>query len=129
MKRDSRPAILRFTQRIACLLVSLSVAVSLSGAEQPAVKVQTEEDWARALERLRPGMNLEQVREVLGAPRRIARQILYQRYLEQWLYDTPLPLRLEFDCRRGQPPFLLPLPPSGAPVGRESPAPAKRGEP
>jgi hypothetical protein len=53
---------------------------------------------------LRPGMTPEQVRQVMGgSPRRAARQILYHRYLEQWLYDQPTSVRLEFDCRRGQP--------------------------
>jgi hypothetical protein len=88
-------------------LVSLSPCLPVFGAEPPA-KVRTEEDWKRAVEHLRPGMTPEQVREVLGPPRRIGRQIFYQRYLEQWVYDTPRPLRLEFDCRRGQAPSLLP---------------------
>jgi hypothetical protein len=77
---------------------------------------------AKAAERLLSGMTPDQVRQILGPPRRIGRQILYQRYIEQWVYDTPRPLRLEFDCRRGQLPSLLlppaapPAPPDGVPM-------------
>jgi hypothetical protein len=52
-------------------------------------------------------MSPDEVREVLGPPRRVARQLLYHRYLEQWLYEAPGSPRLTFDCRRGQVPFLL----------------------
>src|ERR1700722_5188275 len=41
------------------------------------------------LEFVRPGLTAEQVRQVLGAPKRVARQILYLRYFEQWVYDAP----------------------------------------
>jgi hypothetical protein len=46
------------------------------------------------------------VREVLGPPCQVARQILYRRYLEQWTYDSPLPLYVLFDCRKGEEPRL-----------------------
>jgi hypothetical protein len=42
-----------------------------------------------------------QVRQVLGAPPALARQVLFHRYLEQWHYPK-MQLRLMFDCRRGQ---------------------------
>jgi hypothetical protein len=112
---------------VVVLFVTLSpchpVTLSFAAAEVPA-KVWTEEEWTQRVERLRPGMTIQQVRDLLGDPRRIARQVLYQRYLEQWVYESPLPLRLEFDCRRGQPPALLPLPAAGAPS-----LPGKRGLP
>jgi hypothetical protein len=92
-----------------------------SPAAEVRAKVFTEAEWTQAVEKVRPGMNFDQVRDLLGPPRRIARQVLYQRYLEQWLYESPLPLRLEFDCRRGQPPALLPFAAGGAP-----PPPGKR---
>jgi hypothetical protein len=53
------------------------------------------------LARIKPGMSAQKVRELLGPPRTIARQILYGRYLEQWTYDTPA-VRIEFDWRKGQ---------------------------
>lgn len=54
-----------------------------------------------------PGMTPDEVRQRLGPPKRIARQILYHRYREQWIYDPPHPARLQFDCPRGQKPALL----------------------
>jgi hypothetical protein len=52
-------------------------------------------------------MTPEEVRRKLGAPRRTARQVLYNRYLEQWVYDRPARVHLEFDCPRGQPAELV----------------------
>jgi hypothetical protein len=60
------------------------------------------EEPARRAEQVRAGLSPEQVCDLLGPPRRVARQILYQRYLEQWVYDGPVNLRVEFECRRGQ---------------------------
>jgi hypothetical protein len=54
---------------------------------------------------------LEQLRAKLGPPRLINRQILYQRYLEQWLYDHPYLVRVEIDCVRGRKPHLLTVQP------------------
>ncbi len=67
----------------------------------------TSRGFAEPAPPVRPGMSPEQVRERLGPPARVARQILSQRYLEQWLYDAPHHLRLEFDCPRGQPARLV----------------------
>ena len=61
---------------------------------------------------VRPGMTAEEVRLRLGPPPRACRQVLAQRYLEQWLYDAHH-LRLEFDCPRGQPPKLVSVRPLG----------------
>jgi len=47
-----------------------------------------------------------EVRQLLGPPQDRARQILYRRHLEQWVYHTP-PLRIEFDCASGQEPQIL----------------------
>jgi hypothetical protein len=57
--------------------------------------------------KLKRGMTPQQVRQLVGAPKHIARQILYHRYREQWIYDAPTPVRLTFDCPRGQKPQLL----------------------
>src|ERR1700722_7843072 len=48
-----------------------------------------------------------EVRRVFGTPQQMARQILYQRYLDQWLYEAPTGLRLGFDGFPGQPPRLI----------------------
>ena len=47
------------------------------------------------------GMTDSELLEVLGRPKKIARQILFRRHLEQWTYDAP-PLRIELHCVRGQ---------------------------
>jgi hypothetical protein len=56
---------------------------------------------------LRLGMTPAEVRQTLGPPNHVARQILYHRYLEQWIYNAPRSMRVEFDCPRGRPASLL----------------------
>ena len=66
--------------------------------------------------RLAKGMSQAEVRQLLGPPKHIARQILYRRYLEQWVYGGPNAVRIEFDCVRGKEPQILnvqPLTPRG----------------
>jgi hypothetical protein len=60
-----------------------------------------------AFDKLQRGMTPEQVREQVGPPKRIARQFLYHRHIEQWIYDQPVAARLQFDCPRGQKPQLV----------------------
>jgi hypothetical protein len=49
-------------------------------------------------------MTMAEVREALGGkePKRIARQILHGHYLEQWIYEEPSALVIEFDCVKGR---------------------------
>jgi hypothetical protein len=47
------------------------------------------------------GMTQAEVREILGPPRRISRQILFRRHLEQWHFDDPSGW-VQFDCPRGE---------------------------
>jgi hypothetical protein len=61
------------------------------------------------------GQSPAEVRARLGPPLRVSRQLLLGRYLEQWAYDEPRPLRVEFNCVRGEDPFvcaILLLPPA-----------------
>lgn len=51
---------------------------------------------------IHPGMTAEEVRNLLGPPQRIARQILYRRHLELWIYEMPAPLWIEFNFVKGQ---------------------------
>jgi hypothetical protein len=92
---------------LAVLAVLAALAVGLAG-EEP--RVVSGDEWKKKAATLRPGMTPTEVRDLLGLPRRTARQLLYKRYLEQWLYEEPMRLRLDFDCRLGQPPFLLTRP-------------------
>jgi hypothetical protein len=43
-----------------------------------------------------------EAREVLGPPPVVTREILFRRYVEQWFFESPLPLVLVFDCPTGQ---------------------------
>lgn len=56
---------------------------------------------------LREGMSPARVKAVLGQPVRVARQILAHRVIEHWHYVGAKPLRLTFDCPRGQVPRLV----------------------
>ncbi len=77
----------------------------------------TEGGWMRRSDVVRAGKSLRQkiqrgmtpyqVRGRLGPPKRVGRQILYKRYLEQWTYDGPGPLIVEFDCVKGQEAHVL----------------------
>jgi hypothetical protein len=60
-------------------------------------------------------MPATEVRDMLGSPKRTARQILSGRYLEQWTYDGPTPVRIEFDWRKGQEKQILTVQPLSAP--------------
>ena len=62
-----------------------------------------------------PGLTPDQVRALIHAPNHVGRQILYHRCVEQWVYDSAFPLRLEFDCPRGQDARLQSVQPVVAP--------------
>jgi hypothetical protein len=53
------------------------------------------------------GMTAGEVRPLLGPPKRVARQVLFRRYIEQWTYDRPLALCINFNCIKGQEPHVL----------------------
>jgi hypothetical protein len=57
--------------------------------------------------KLQRGLSFDRVRDLLGPPHRVARQILFHRALEQWVYGPPYDFRIEFDCPRGQKAQLL----------------------
>jgi hypothetical protein len=63
-------------------------------------------ELAKRLAEVQPGLAPDAVQRLIGAPRSTCRQILYHRHLEQWLYDRPFSVRVEFDCLRGQEPRL-----------------------
>jgi hypothetical protein len=99
-----------------CLLSAVAFACSVLPAAppgQPALgpfdpsKPLPEAERLQRLEMVRSAKKPEQVRHFLGAPKRVARQILYHRYFEQWLYLAPFPIRIEFECRPGQEPQVL----------------------
>jgi hypothetical protein len=64
---------------------------------------------------LRPGTPAAEVLRRLGKPPYVARQILYGRYVEQWTYDAPEPVRITFDWRKGQEKQILTVQPLSTP--------------
>ncbi len=48
------------------------------------------------------GMTPQQVRDLLGPPAHVARQIFYQGVLEQWVYERPEPCRVDILHPLGQ---------------------------
>ena len=98
----------------SALLLMVGLA-SLAFFSFPVARLTADDDKARderlrAFAKLERGMTPERVRQLVGRPNRIARQIFYHRYREQWLYDAPASIRLTFDCPRGQKPELLAIP-------------------
>jgi SmpA / OmlA family len=89
-------------------LLAVLAAVLFVGDGPPAGRAdQPDVPPAVDLNRLRPGMTQDEVRRLLGPPKRVARQILYRRYLEQWVYEGGNAVRIEFDCVRGKEPQIL----------------------
>jgi hypothetical protein len=67
------------------------------------------------LDRLGQCKTAAEAQDLLGKPKRVARQILYGRYLEQWTYDDPVAVRIEFDWRKGQEKQILTVQPLSPP--------------
>jgi hypothetical protein len=92
--------------RVACLvLISGAILAGVSaqrGSSEPAKSEVTP-----AATELVPGLSQKEVLRLRGQPQHKARQILYRRYREQWVYDEPNAVRVEFDCVRGQEPRIL----------------------
>ncbi len=93
--------------RLALAFLVVLVVRSLFGSGVAQEANRDKDDPVPDFGKLKRGMTPEQVRQLVGAPRQIARQILYHRYREQWIYDTAVPVRITFDCPRGQNPQLL----------------------
>jgi hypothetical protein len=64
--------------------------------------------------KVRIGMKPAEVLQLLGKPKHIGRQILYRRYLEQWVYDHPAPLWIDFECVKGQEAHVVTVHPAPA---------------
>ena len=110
---------MRRTRLFACcaLLVGVGLAVGAPLPDFPPLPIDQplrEADRIQRLAAVEPGRSPDQVRQLIGAPQSVSRQILYHRCLEQWLYDAPFSVRLEFDCPRGQEPRLLSVQPLDA---------------
>src|SRR5262249_32154724 len=123
----------RFTRgppvRAVALVVLVCLLTSAAPAEAPAPRREEMSAWDVALRvndfialatrlrenRLTVRMTAAEVTRLLGTPRQKVRQLLYRRYREQWLYATPVPLCITFDCPKGEEsPVLTVHPLSGA---------------
>jgi hypothetical protein len=98
---------------LCCLLTWPPGAAQDADAPLKALLAQAGQAHAEEARRLRADVRRRlldlppaRVRDLLGHPKSIARQILYRRYLEQWTYDRPVTVVLVFHCPRGQEPRL-----------------------
>ena len=82
--------------RLVCGCCALALLAGVTAAA-PVPPTAAREPAAASL---RPGMTAGQVRKRLGPPERVARQILFRRHLEQWVYPAER-LRVEFECVPG----------------------------
>jgi hypothetical protein len=85
---------------IGCLVCSL---FSTGGrADEKGADQKNWVDTASADRGIAKGISGNKVLERLGLPKRISRQILLGRHLEQWTYPDPIGLRIELRGIRGQ---------------------------
>jgi hypothetical protein len=102
--------------RAPCCLVAVLAACLAVPTALPGEPVKAEVDPHDKVAQLRPGMTAARVLDLVGKPRSIARQILYARYVEQWTYDDPIGVRIEFDWRKGQERQILTVQPLSTPT-------------
>lgn len=84
------------------LVVAATAALFLAPLRQGRSESPDAAKAEPKLSDLHRGMPAAEVLKLLGQPSYIARQVLYGRYVEQWTYDAPFPVRLTFDWRKGQ---------------------------
>jgi hypothetical protein len=99
------------TGLLGCLVVIAGLAAADGQPAADARQARPPGDNKQGAGQLQLGMTMAEVREALGGrePKRIARQILYGRYLEQWVYEDPSPVVIEFDCPKGRTPHVVNL--------------------
>jgi hypothetical protein len=59
------------------------------------------------VEQLRVDMTAREARTLVGRPVTMARQVFYQGYLEQWIYERPESFRLDVLYRHGEVPKVM----------------------
>jgi hypothetical protein len=89
------------------LVTMMLVLLIFLGGREPDTGSAAEAEPVSDFDHLKKGMSPDEVRKLLGSPKRIARQILYHRHVEQWIYDLPHRGRVHFDCPRGSKPQLI----------------------
>jgi hypothetical protein len=106
---------MRFAPRRLPAVLLLALCPALPGQGRPpappapppfAGQPLTDAERAARLDRLAAGQSRAQAQALLGPPRRRARQLVYQHVREQWVYDEPLAVRLDFEAAGGAEPRL-----------------------
>jgi hypothetical protein len=97
----------------AVILFSVDPARTAERADPDLKKAEV--DPKVLLTRLRKCKTAAEAQDLLGKPKHVARQILYGRYVEQWTYDDPVAVRIEFDWRKGQEKQIQTVQPLSAP--------------
>jgi hypothetical protein len=93
---------------LLCLGTAFALHRDRPRKESPGTARELTADQRQELRRkLQRGLTFDAVRDLLGPPHRVARQILSHRSLEQWVYGPPYDFRVEFECLRGQKAQLL----------------------
>jgi hypothetical protein len=90
------------------LLLLLAGGLTLFAWPQDPVKSGRFKDVQR-------GMSAQQVRDILGPPMQTGRQVFYQGYLEQWLYERPERGRIDLLYRLGKEPLVQDIHPPNSP--------------
>jgi hypothetical protein len=113
-RQDNLYSVKRRTWPAVLAVAALGLALAAGSGDGPArsappplepfdpKKVLSDAECAARIREVREGLTPKQVEVLLGPPKRVARQILYPCYLEQWVYDAPFNLRVEFRCPHGQ---------------------------
>jgi len=55
---------------------------------------------------IRVGTPAADVQHQLGAPKRIVREVLYRRHIEQWVYENPQEFRVQISWSPGEVPIV-----------------------
>jgi hypothetical protein len=86
---------------VAVLLGVLGLESMLTANLRGEDKESRRKDFLLAYEKTKT-LTQPRVLDLLGKPDRKARQILYRRYMEQWVYDAPVGLCVEFEVTPGR---------------------------
>jgi hypothetical protein len=76
----------------------LSAVLLCIAAEAPPAPNESPQDWQKAVAEVKRDLTAHQVRRLLGKSDRVSRQVLFRKHIEQWIYDRPVPVRVEFLC-------------------------------
>ena len=83
----------------------LNKAVRVLEKSKDLTEAERQELGGRFAEVLRErGLSAAEVLRLMGsdARRQVTRQVIYRRYLEHWMFESPVRLWVTLDCRKGQ---------------------------